>query len=149
MPLPRKRNEPLTRRALMPRRGAAAVEFALVAPVFFLVVFGLLESGRMMMLKHAFTDAAREGCRAAGLASSINADDVEAVVRDHLKSSLGNTACNTSKVRVTVPDTLTSISSETDLTVAVEVNYADASWLPIDFLGTNPIIASEARRKRE
>ncbi len=149
MPIPAKSNKPRSRRTPRPRRGTACIEFALVAPVFFLTIFGLIESGRMMMLKHALTDAAREGCRAAGLASSINADDIETVVRNHLTSSLGNTAYDLSKVRVIVPTDLTSVSSETDMMVAVEVDYADASWLPISFLGTNPIISSEARRKRE
>ncbi len=142
-------NKPFTRRALMPRRGTASIEFALVAPVFFLTVFGLIECGRMVMLKHALTNAAREGCRAAGLASSTNASDIEAVVRNHLKPALGDTALDIFKVRVVVPVDLTSVSSETDLTVAVEVNYADVSWLPISYLGANPIIAAKARRKRE
>ena len=33
------------------RRGAAAVEFAIVAPVFFLLVFGMIEYGRMVMVQ--------------------------------------------------------------------------------------------------
>lgn len=132
-----------------PRRGVSSIEFALVAPVFFLVVFGLIENGRMLMLQHALTNAAREGCRTAGLASSVNASDVETAVRDHLKPTLGNTASDTSKVRVTVPGTFADVSSETDLAVAVEVDYADASWLPLGYLGANPIIGAEARRKRE
>ena len=131
------------------RRGVSSVEFAFIAPVFFLVVFGLIENGRMLMLQHALTNAAREGCRAAGLASSISASDVETAVRDHLKSTLGNMANDTSLVRVTLPGTLTDVSSETDLTVAVEVDYADASWLPIGYLGANPVIGAEARRRRE
>lgn len=131
------------------RRGASAVEFSLVAPVFFLVIFGFIENGRMLMLQHALTNAAREGCRTAGLASSVEASNVESAVRDHLKPTLGNTASDTSKVRVTVPGTLTDVSSQTDLTVTVEVDYADASWLPFEYLGANPVIGAEARRKRE
>jgi Flp pilus assembly protein TadG len=131
------------------RRGATAVEFAFVAPVFFLFVFGLMEIGRMLMLQQAMTNAAREGCRAAGLASCINASQVETAVRDHLESSDGTIAWNTSKVRVTAPGRLANVPSQTDLTVAVEVDYADATWLPLGYLGVNPTIAAEARRKRE
>ena len=39
------------------RRGTAAVEFALVAPVFFLLVFGMIEYGRMVMVQHVITNA--------------------------------------------------------------------------------------------
>ena len=131
------------------RRGATSIEFALVAPVFFLVVFGIIENSRMLMLQHALTNASREGCRAAGLASSIDASKVETAVRDHLKPTLGNMAIDTSKVRVTLPGDLTNVSSESDLTVAVEVDYADASWLPFGYLSVNPVIRAEARRKRE
>ncbi len=43
------------------RRGTAAVEFALVAPVFFLLVFGMIEYGRMVMVQQVITNASREG----------------------------------------------------------------------------------------
>ena len=52
------------------RRGAATVEFAVVAPVFFLLVFGMIEYGRMVMVQQIIVNAAREGCRAAVLDGS-------------------------------------------------------------------------------
>jgi Flp pilus assembly protein TadG len=33
------------------RQGAAVVEFALVAPLFFLLVFGIIEFGRLIMVQ--------------------------------------------------------------------------------------------------
>ena len=131
------------------RHGAAAVEFAIVAPVFFLLALGLIEIGRMVMLQHSMTNAAREGCRVAGLASSIDATVVDSHVRDYLQSVVGSSALDATKVRVTGPETLTGIESGTDLVVAVELNYADATWLPLGTLGLNPTIRAEARRKRE
>src|SRR5205823_8867626 len=38
------------------RRAAAAVEFAVVAPVFFLLVFGMIEYGRMVMVQQVITN---------------------------------------------------------------------------------------------
>ncbi len=131
------------------RHGVAAVEFAIVAPVFFLLALGLIEVGRMMMLQQALTNAAREGCRVAGLASSIDAATIDTRVRDYLQSVVGTTALDATKVRITAPETLTDVSSGTDLIVAVELNYADATWLPFGVLGLNPAITAEARRKRE
>ena len=125
------------------RRGVAAVEFAIVAPVFFFLVLGLVEIGRMVMLQQALTNAAREGCRTAGLASSIDAATIDTRVRDYLQSVVGTTAFDVTKVRITAPATLTNVPSGTDLIVAVELNYADATWLPLGLLGLNPTIAAE------
>jgi Flp pilus assembly protein TadG len=44
-------------------RGQAMVEFALILPVFLLVVVGMLEFSRAWNLHQVMTDAAREGAR--------------------------------------------------------------------------------------
>jgi hypothetical protein len=43
--------------------GQALVEFALVLPVFFLAIFGLLDVGRLVYTNSALSQAAREGAR--------------------------------------------------------------------------------------
>ncbi len=48
-------------------RGAAAVEFVLVLPVLLLLVFGIVDFGRMLNAQIVVTEAAREGARAAAL----------------------------------------------------------------------------------
>ena len=53
-------------------RGAAAVEFALVLPILILLLFGIVDFGRMLAAKITITEAAREGVRAAAL---IGADE--------------------------------------------------------------------------
>ncbi len=40
------------------RRGVTAVEFALVAPVFMMLLFGLIEGGRMLWLKQTLNEVA-------------------------------------------------------------------------------------------
>lgn len=45
------------------RRGAAAVEMALVLPLFLLVIFGIVEIGRAFMVEHLLANAARVGAR--------------------------------------------------------------------------------------
>ncbi|MGB6041722.1 MAG: TadE family protein, partial [Pirellulales bacterium] len=49
------------------RRGVAAVEFALVAPLFVLMVMGMIEVGRAIMVQQVLTNASREGARRAVL----------------------------------------------------------------------------------
>jgi hypothetical protein len=47
------------------RRGAAVVEFAVIAPLFFMMVFGIIEFGRALMVQQILTNASREGARRA------------------------------------------------------------------------------------
>ncbi|MGB8167279.1 MAG: TadE/TadG family type IV pilus assembly protein [Chthoniobacteraceae bacterium] len=46
-------------------RGAAAVETAIVLPVMLLMLFGMLEFCRYLLLMQVLTSAARDGCRYA------------------------------------------------------------------------------------
>ncbi|MGH7514243.1 MAG: TadE/TadG family type IV pilus assembly protein [Gemmatimonadales bacterium] len=45
------------------RKGQALAEFALILPVVFLLIAGIIEFGRAWNIKQAVTDAAREGAR--------------------------------------------------------------------------------------
>jgi Flp pilus assembly protein TadG len=46
-------------------RGQALVEFAFVAPVFFLLLFGIIEAGRFIFYYEVLNNATREGARYA------------------------------------------------------------------------------------
>jgi hypothetical protein len=46
-------------------RGQAMMEFALVAPIFFFVLFGIIEFGRSVYVTQMLANAAREGARYA------------------------------------------------------------------------------------
>lgn len=52
------------------REGAAAVEFAIAAPVLMLIMFGSIEIGRMLYADHAIGHAARESTRFAMVRSA-------------------------------------------------------------------------------
>lgn len=58
-------------------RGAAAVEFAMVATLLFTLLFGILDAGRLWMIQSALSHAAREGAREM----AINNEEGEAVNR--------------------------------------------------------------------
>lgn len=49
------------------QRGATVAEFAIVASVFFMMIFGIIEFGRLLYTHNALTDAARRGTRYAAL----------------------------------------------------------------------------------
>jgi Flp pilus assembly protein TadG len=50
--------------------GVAAVEFALILPVLALILFGVLEFGRVWSQYQVYQGAAREGARCAAVAST-------------------------------------------------------------------------------
>jgi Flp pilus assembly protein TadG len=49
------------------------VEFALILPMLLLVVFGIIDFGRLLNAQISLTEAAREGARANALGSSASA----------------------------------------------------------------------------
>jgi Flp pilus assembly protein TadG len=49
------------------QNGAAAVEFALIAPVLFMLIFGIIQFGIAWSQKEVFVQAAREGARYAAV----------------------------------------------------------------------------------
>ncbi|WP_208812979.1 TadE/TadG family type IV pilus assembly protein [Micromonospora echinofusca] len=55
-------------------RGAAAVEFALILPVVLLVIFAIIDFGRMLNAQLTVNQAAREGARATALAGTTQGD---------------------------------------------------------------------------
>src|SRR3954469_6381947 len=61
------------------RRGAAVTEFAIVAPVFFLMVIGFIEFGRALMVQQVLVNASRVGARMASTTGSTTANVQTAV----------------------------------------------------------------------
>lgn len=123
---------PLHRRK---RRGAAVVEFAIVAPLFFLLIFGMIEYGRMVMVQQVITNASREGARRAVL-DGATAAQVKTTVDGYL-SSAGITFKDS---YVTLdPTDPASAGYREAVTVQVTVPFADVSWIPapLYLAGTN------------
>jgi Flp pilus assembly protein TadG len=56
-----------TRRLARSERGTAIVEFALIAPLLFLIVFGIIEFGRILNSYNQLTQLAGQGARAASV----------------------------------------------------------------------------------
>ena len=103
-----------------------------MAPVLFLFIFALVEFSRTVMVQQSLSNAAREGCRVAVLATTTDDDAVEAAAREYLTSTISN-ASDPNIVTVTVsPSNLTGLAAGTSITVQVQVPFADASWLTLN-----------------
>jgi Flp pilus assembly protein TadG len=130
------------------RRGATAVEMAVVAPLFFLFAFALIEFGRIGLVKQALTDAARAGCRKAVLANTLNQQDVDTTVRDHLQAVLSDPT-QVGKCQVTISHAdLSDVQRGTEITTTVQVNCSDISWIAPRY-SENVMIRAESTMKRE
>lgn len=79
------------------RRGAAAVEFAVVAPVLVLLLTGIWELGRMIEATQVLSNAAREGVRLAANGNKTSAD-VDTAVYNYLKGAGFTTTGYTVKI---------------------------------------------------
>jgi Flp pilus assembly protein TadG len=132
------------------RQGAAAVETALVLPLFFLIVFGVIEFGRAFMVAQLLTNAAREGARSAITAGSTNAD-VTAKVKELVQDYIGVAQ---SKINVTIKvndssSTTLAMAERRDMCeVLVSLAVKDVTFLPLKYL-TGVTLKGQAAMRHE
>lgn len=113
-------------------RGAAAVEMAIVLPLLLLILFGVIEFGRVFNVQISLTQAAREGARHAAIHYGDGTLDVEAAALASVPQLAG--------LGVVVDDDADSCSSGEDVTVTTSVSLASLSgFLDTEIFG-NPII---------
>lgn len=124
------------------RLGAAVVEFAVVAPLFFLLILGMIEFGRMLMVQQVLTNASREGARRAVL-DKATTQEISTAVQDYLSSS------GIPGATVTVsPNPPSSASYGEPVSVTVSVPFHEVSWLPTPiFLGGRVLESTTAMRR--
>jgi Flp pilus assembly protein TadG len=122
------------------------VEFAIVAPVFFLMIFGMIEYGRLVMVQQVLTNATREGARRAVL-EDATADTVRTVVRNYLDNSSING--NNPNLQITVdPEPQSATEDDEAITVSVSLPFRDVSWLPAPlYLNATTMNASSVMRR--
>ena len=131
---------PRPRRA---RLGAAVVEFAFVAPLLIMLTFGMIELGRVVMVKQLLINASREGARLAILPAST----AEEVI-DHVETELSNSAINGVSVTLT-PPSLASAPAGSAVTVAVSINASSVSWIPKPLFIFSQTIDATTTMRRE
>jgi Flp pilus assembly protein TadG len=137
------------------RRGAALVETAIVLPIFFMVVLGIIEFGRAFMVAQLLNNAAREGTRIAIMAGSTNSE-VETAVKGFVTGSVGCAAVDVD-VDITVtaatgnptpsPPNDVSVAMKRDLcTVVVSVPFTKVNYMPSKFLISASLTGQSAMR---
>lgn len=132
-----------SRRGRRRRLGATITEFAIIAPIFFLLVFSSFEFGRAIMVQQILTNAAREGARQAIVENAVSADVVTSVT-----SYLNGTTV--AGVTVTVdPVSLQTVGFGDEVTVTVTVPYDQVSWLPVSSFMSGRTLTGESMMRGE
>lgn len=125
------------------RRGASVVEFAVIAPLLFAVLLGMIEFGRLMMVQQAMVSTAREACRTAVLPGTTRQDVV-----DRAAASLA--AAGISRYTITLRPDPPSIASAGDpVTVTIQSAFNDVSWLPSPIYLRGRTIGASCVMRRE
>jgi Flp pilus assembly protein TadG len=120
------------------RRGVSTVEFALVAPIFFVVVLGVVEIGRACMVTELLSEAARRACR-QGVIEGTSSGNIQSTATNYL-SSMG---INGETANVFVNDTpagstnVAGMPAYTEITVVVTVPVSSVTWTPLWFVSGN------------
>lgn len=125
------------------RRGAAVVEFALIAPLMLFFTFGMIEISRMMMVKNAATQATREGARAAVLPYASNQ-----AVLERVQQELGLVSVDSAVIE-TEPANVATASPGSNILVRVRINPDSVSWVPTFVSFTIPEIVAESTMRKE
>jgi Flp pilus assembly protein TadG len=110
--------------------------------VFFLLVFGMIEYGRMVRVQQILTNASREGARQAVL-DGATTSAVQSTVNSYLSSG------SISGATVTVsPNPPTNAEFGDPVTVTVSIPFSQVSWLPSPmYLGGKTLTATTVMRR--
>ena len=127
------------RRLLANRQGAAAIEFAIVAPVFLLVLLTLIAYGIYLSAAHALQQLTADAARTA--VAGLSEQERAQLVNNYIAlSTLNDPLIDRKKLQVTVA---TDPTNANQFTVTTEY---DASALPIWNLYSFPLPDTKIRR---
>jgi Flp pilus assembly protein TadG len=118
------------------RRGGAVVEFAVVAPLFILLLVGSLELGQFINVAQIVSDASRQGAGLAARSQTTDSSAVDAAVRAYLANNFANLPA--SAVTVEVSDSsgsavqgsgLGALTRGSPVSVEVTLQFDAVRWL--------------------
>ncbi len=109
------------------RLGGTAVEFALVAPIFFMVIFASVEFSRVAMIQNAVENAAFEGAR-RGIVPGGNAAICKSTT-ENLVDLAGIHAATVTVAPAIIDSTTTSVAVTVELPMSAENGFGISGFL--------------------
>jgi len=131
----------MMQRAIACRRGSAAVEMALITPVFLILAFGAVDLGNYFLSEHAVAKAVRDGARYASrreftqFTCATVSDDVRDKTRNLVRT---NSLDGTGTMR------LNGWSDATTITVTVSCNTTFNAGIYTGVTGGAPVVTVTA-----
>ena len=112
-------------------RGAVAVEFALIAPIFLLIVFGMVDFSRAFYTLNAVSSAVREGARTAATEPTLETSDPAAIakVKTRVKNFMGGFG------GPEVTDAMINVSTNNGSVIVTITNYPFSPITPLPNMG--------------
>lgn len=120
------------------RRGATTVEFAIVAPIFFLLMLASFEFSRLNVIRHTADNAAYEAARHA-MVPGATASEAVAKANTILRT------VGTRGARVTITPTVLNADVDT-ITVRVDVPLNSNGWVVPKFTKGKTLTAQSTLR---
>ena len=121
----RRLRSPFRARFLRARDGAMAVEFALVSPLLFLLLIGLIDLALMIWSKHSLEFAMEETGRATMTQYDVNETQLAADLKARLKG------VSPSSTTVTAVKDVVGTTTFVTFTVSYTYNFIFASYLGV------------------
>lgn len=120
------------------RRGAATVEFAVVLPLLLVMLLGIIEMGRAMMVGEVTAAAARLGARAAVISGATNSQ-VVSTVSTYLQAGGVKNATTVVSVNGASGADLSTASAGDAIQVLVQAPMNSNAWAVNSFFSSKSI----------
>ncbi len=137
------------RRSKFVRRGIAATEFAVIAPFLGILILGMFELARGIMVKQMLNDAARRACRVAIQPQKANSD-VTSEINNILSDNGIPTADATITVQVNGATANCNTAKQNDkVSVKVAIPTSDTFWISSHWLSSSSIMSDAVTMLRQ
>jgi Flp pilus assembly protein TadG len=127
------------RRFLRATDGAAAVEFAIIAPVFILLCVGIFEAGRMMWIRNSIQTSTEEAARYAMVHTSAS----DAELTKHATDYYANVSLDAPTFTITrdTTDGMNFVTVSGAYTFKFEFTFFDFGTFELDGKARVPLIS--------
>jgi Flp pilus assembly protein TadG len=136
------------------RQGAALVEAALILPIFFMVVLGIVEFGRAFLICQLLQNAAREACREA-VTGAYTTSQVIANIKTEMQGQ-GIKSPNSLNISVTVTvytgnpavanNEVANATTRDLVNISVGISFSQVALIPGNYLGNKMLYGKSAMR---
>jgi Flp pilus assembly protein TadG len=126
------------------------VEAAIIFPVLLYLVFGCVDFGQFLYIKHTLQGAAREGARAGATPNSTNAD-VTTAVNNSMRAAGYQPTRYTVKIRnaLDTADITVAQTAGTSVLVKVEAVWSTVGVRTSSFIDANKVILGATTMRKE